>query len=247
MLLRDKTVVVSGAASGIGRAVANAAIAAGGEIVFADIDSAAVERAAQESGSMFHTVDVSDAASVKALFQAVVERHGGVDVIINVAGVQTAGKIMEIAEEDWDRQFAVNVRGTFLMTKYGGPHMLGRGGASIVNIASAGGLRGFEGLSAYGSSKAAVIAFTKTAAKELAPYGIRVNALSPGWVDTPFNDPFIAEVGGRAEVDALVAGSVPLQRQSSPTEMAHNAIYLASSMSSYVTGHNLVADGGFTV
>ena len=244
----ERVAVVTGAASGIGAAVAQRLLAQGVTVVIADIDEeAATKFALEHDRAIARQVDVSDEESVNGLFKWVGEDFGGVDLVVNVAGVQRAGEIETMSLMDWDNQFGVNARGTFLMTKFAIPLLAGRSAPNIINVASAGGVRGFVGLSGYSASKAAIIAFTKCAAKELAPRGIRVNTVSPGWVDTPFNDPIMAEVGGRQELEQWVASAVPQQRQSTPDEMAGVVMFLASPESAYVTGHNLVADGGFTL
>lgn len=244
---RGRRAIVTGAASGIGRAVADQLQALGATVTFADNDADAAAAAAGEAGGSSGHVDVADERSVLRFFEDYRAVDPRLDLLVNVAGVQRAGSVVEATVDDWDAQMAVNARGTFLMLKHALPLMTGQPGAAVVNIASAGGVRGFAGLSGYSASKAAVIALTKCVAKEVAGDGIRVNALSPGWVDTPFNDPITDQVGGRSELEAWVAREVPLQRQASPPEAAAAVLFLLSGASAYATGHNLVLDGGFTV
>jgi dihydroanticapsin dehydrogenase len=138
----------------------------------------------------------------------------------------------------------VNPRSCFLGAKYGLPFLVQRGGGVIVNVASLAGLKGGPGMTAYSASKGAIIAFTKALAAELAPANIRVNAMCPGWIDTPFNQPAIDFMGGREVQDRVVEQIVPLGRQGVPEEIATGMLFLASDASSYMTGQALVIDGG---
>lgn len=160
------------------------------------------------------------------------------------ASVQDSGAVTEFDADRWDRVFDVNIRGQFLSAKYAVPHIRksGKGGA-IVNMASIAGKRGGAGLTAYCASKGASIAFTNSLAKELAKDNIRVNAICPGWVDTPFNDPAISFLGGK-EAHARVVAGVPLGRQARPAEIAPLYVYLASDESSFMTGQAILIDGG---
>lgn len=241
-----RVAVVVGAASGIGQAVADQLVEGGAATVYADRDAERGIAAASADTASFVAVDVADGASVKALFDTVVERHGGVDVVVNVAGVQRAGNVTDLSEDDWDLQMTVNAKGCFLIAKYATPLLRGREGAVIVNVSSGAGLQGTPGMTGYSASKGAIIAFDRALAHELAPDGIRVMTLCPGWTDTPFNDPVTAQMGGREAIDELVRGMVPLGRQSSPAEMARAAVFLCTDAASYMTGSNLIVDGGLT-
>jgi dihydroanticapsin dehydrogenase len=241
-----KVAVVFGAASGIGRAAAEQLLEGGAVVVVADRDVARGEEAAAGENAAFVAVDLRDPASVESLFATVDERHGGVDIVVNVAGVQLAGDVTDLPVADWDRQMEVNARGCFLVAKYATPLLRGREGAVIVNVASCAALGGTPGMTAYSASKGAIIAFGKALAHELAPDGIRVMSISPGWTDTPFNDPVTAQMGGREAIDDLVKGMVPMGRQSSPAEMARGIVFLCGEGASYMTGGNLIVDGGLT-
>lgn len=236
-----RVVVVTGAASGIGRACATAFLAEGATVVAADI----VET---DSGPALHprVCDVSDESSVAELFDSVQRDYGRLDAIVNVAGVQRAAPIESATVSDWDRQLAVNVRSCFLLAKYGIELLQASDSASIVNVASVAGLKGTAGVSGYSASKGGVIALTRSLAHELAPRGVRVNALSPGWTDTAFNGPVIGELGGQAQLDELVRTTVPLRRQGRPEEIASAAVFLAGPGASYITGQNLAVDGGLS-
>jgi len=238
-----RVAVVTGAASGIGRAIADRLAEDGATVYYADLDGAAAEQAAAKKGTAL-PVDVSDAGSVKAAFARIGEEQDGLDILINVAGVQRAGTVVDLDEADWDLQMAVNAKGCFLTAKNAIPLMEGREGAAIVNTASVAGLRGYPGVTGYSASKGAIIAFGRGLAHEVAPLGIRVMTISPGWVDTPFNDSVTASIGGRGALADSIAKTVPMGRQSNPDEMARAAVFLVGNGASYMTGSNLLVDGG---
>ncbi len=247
--MRGRRVVLTGAAANIGAATAALLAEEGAELVIGDIDPRAEKTAdrivAAGGRALFVRTDVASAPDMQRLFDAASEFLGGVDVIINNAGIQRSSPITEMPDEDWDRHMAVNARSCFLAAKYGVPHLRAGGTApAIVNMASVGGFKAPAGLSAYSASKGAIIAFTRTLASELGPEGIRVNCVAPGWVDTPFNDPIVSHMGGRAAQDDAVKAGVPLQRQGRSEEIAEAFVYLASEASSFVTGHALIIDGG---
>ena len=247
--MRGRRVVLTGAAANIGAAAAELLASEGASIVIGDIDIRAQQTAerirAAGGRAWFVETDVSNAAAMQNLFDTAAEHLGGIDVIINNAGIQRSAPVTELAEADWDLHMAVNAKSCFLAAKYGVPHLRASGSApAIVNMASVGGFKAPAGLTAYSASKGAIIAFTRTLASELGPEGIRVNCVAPGWVDTPFNDPIVSHMGGRAAQDAAVRAGVPLQRQGRPDEIAEALLFLASEASSFVTGTALVIDGG---
>ena len=249
MQLANKTAVITGAATGIGRATALLFAQEGAAIAIGDINEeggrqTAAEIEAAGGRASFVGCDVTNAPSVEALMRAAAEAMGGIDIIVNNAGAQRSGRVTEFPEEEWDLLMQVNPRSCFLGVKYGVPYLRQRGGGVIVNVASLAGLKGGPGMTAYSASKGAIVAFTKALAAELAPEGIRVNAMCPGWIDTPFNQPAIDFMGGRAAQDQVVRQIVPLGRQGTPEEIASGMLYLASDASSYMTGQSLVIDGG---
>lgn len=241
--MAGRRVVLTGAAANIGAAAAELLAAEGARVVIGDIDPRAGE-VAEHTGALFARTDVSDAGAMQELFRAAAEHLGGIDAILNNAGVQRSSPVTEMAESDWDLHMSVNARSCFLAAKYGVPYLRDGNSPAIVNMASVGGFKAPAGLSAYSASKGAIIAFTRTLASELGPEGIRVNCIAPGWVDTPFNDPIVAHMGGKEAQAAAVKAGVPLQRQGRPAEIAEAFVYLASDESSFVTGHALVIDGG---
>ncbi|WP_116134744.1 SDR family NAD(P)-dependent oxidoreductase [Tropicimonas sp. IMCC34043] len=242
--LKDKRIIVTGAATGIGKAVAEACVAQGAQVVIADLNAAVGQATADAIGAGFVACDVSDEASVKAMIAAAVERLGGLDGLVNNAGLQKAGPIETTSLADWDALMAVNIRGVFLATRDAIPHLKAAGGGSIVNTASLAGKRGGPGIGAYAASKGGVMAFTTSTALELARDGIRANSVCPGFIDTPFNDPAIGFMGGREAQARAVEIMVPMGRQATPEEVAPMYVYLLSDEASYVTAQALSVDGG---
>ncbi len=244
--LSGKRIIITGAVNNIGKAAVDAFLAEGAKVVIGDIDAERGAAVAAELGSnvKFIRVDVSREDSIEAFINTGVAWLGGLDVLAQNAGVMTSGDITSLDTATFDRVFSVNVRGLFLGAKYAVPHLRQSGGGSIINTASLAGKRGQPGLTVYSASKGAVIAFGTTLALELAPSGIRVNTICPGWVDTAFNDPIVGFMGGRATQDDKVATSVPLGRQGTPAEIAPLFVFLASDESSYVNAQALLADGG---
>jgi NAD(P)-dependent dehydrogenase (short-subunit alcohol dehydrogenase family) len=169
---------------------------------------------------------------------------GGLDVLVNTSGVLEVGPVAEFSLEAWEGMFAVNVRGQFLPVKHALPALERSADAVIITLGSAAGLKGGPGVSAYSATKGAVISFTRAVAAELAPKGIRVNVVCPGWVATPFNQPAYELIGGDERVAEMVRASVPLQRQGRAEEIAAYIVFLASTEASYVTGKAVVVDGG---
>lgn len=230
--------LVSGAGSGIGEAVARALHAEGAEVVLADAAGARVRALAAELGSRTQalTLDVRDE-------DAVAGAMGGLDVLANVAGVGSTTNAPDTPLEVWENVFAVNARGTFLCCKHAIPGMIERGGGAIVNIASVAGLVGLPNRAAYCASKGAVIALTRAMAIDHVRQGVRVNAVCPGTVDSPWVRRLVDEAG--ESLDALRARQ-PMGRLGSTDEVAQAVLYLASDAAAFVTGAGLVIDGGLT-
>lgn len=244
--LSSKRILVIGAASGIGLAVAQAAVAEGARVVIADLAREAGEAAARQigGGCAFLQCDVGSEASVAATVAGAAGHLGGLDGLVNNAGLMHAGPLETLSASDWDRMMTVNARGVFLATREAIPQLKAGGGGSIVNTASLAAKRGGPGITGYTATKGAVMAFTTAAALELAPHNIRVNSVCPGFIDTPFNNPAIAFMGGREEQARVVKAMVPLGRQAVPEEVAPLYIYLLSDESGYVTAQALSIDGG---
>lgn len=244
--LEDKRIIITGAVSNIGKAAVAQFVREGARVVIGDIDAMRGQEVQAEFGERVHFIacDVTDEVSVKKLIAGGVGWLGGLDALCNNAGLQRSGAVTEFDRNDWDAVFAVNTRAHFLAAKYAVPHLRAAGGGSIVNTSSLAGQRGGPGMTAYSASKGAVIAFTTALAMELAPDKVRVNAICPGWVDTPFNQPAIDFMGGRAAQEDVVKAIVPLKRQGRPDDITPMFVYLCSDESSYMTAQSITIDGG---
>ena len=232
--LDDTVAVVTGAASGIGSACADRLVEEGATVVTLDV-----------TGAVDHLVDVRDEAAMEAAFTSVVGDHGRLDAVVNAAGVAGGGPIHLLDGDEWDRVVDVNLKGTFLVDKHSAIHMLAQGHGSIVNIASIEGLEGTEGGSAYNASKGGVVLLTKSIAIDYGRRGIRVNCICPGGVDTPLLRSITDADGMEPYRDKLREQHL-LGRFGRPSEIAAAAAFLASDDASFITGHALVVDGGFT-
>jgi NAD(P)-dependent dehydrogenase (short-subunit alcohol dehydrogenase family) len=243
--LDGRIAIVTGAARGIGRAIATRLHADGAHVTFADLDpdeaEAAVRAADPDSArAAAHPVDVRDRVSVEALVEAVVARQGGPDIMVPNAGIMDRMPFLEMTDEFWHRVLGINLHGAFLCGQAAARRMVAQGrGGRIVNISSNSGIFGGRGRAAYGASKAGIINLTQTMAIELAEHGITVNAVAPGPTRT---GPHMPE-GPWPSVRARM----PLARFGRPEEIAAVAAFLASDEASFVTGHTYAADGGYTV
>ena len=232
--LDDAVAIVTGAGSGIGAACAERLTADGATVVTLDI-----------AGSVDHLIDVRDEPAVEAAFSTVVDQHGHLDVVVNAAGVAGGGPVHLLDAGEWDRVVDVNLKGTFIVDKYSALHMLAQGRGSIINIASIEGLEGTEGGSAYNASKAGVVMLTKSMAIDYGRKGIRVNCICPGGIETPMLLDVI-DADGMELYRAALLDEHLLGRFGKPSEIAAAAAFLASEDASFITGHSLVVDGGFT-
>ena len=245
----DKKILVVGGASGIGREIATAFGDEGGLVCVADLN----EPGGRETVAMiesrggqgwFAGVDVRDESSVEEMVGSAVAAIGGLDILVNVAGVLKIGLVDDLPTEDWDQVFDVNIRGQYLTVKHSLRALRQSEGAVIVNIASAAGYKDGSGNTAYSASKGAVITFSKTLAMELAPVGIRVNAICPGFIDTPFNAPAYEFMGGMESVERFVEENIPLRRKGQPAEVANYVLFMSSDDASFITGQAPLIDGG---
>ncbi|WJQ81357.1 SDR family oxidoreductase [Brevibacillus brevis] len=249
-LLQGKTAIVTGAGSGMGKAIAKLFADEGANVILADLNKEAAVAVAQElpqgKGHAVQT-DVADDTSVAALVKETLEAYGSIDVLVNCAGVpQAFTPIEELTLEQWDRILSVNTKSIFLTTRHAVPCMKEKGKGSIINIASIAGIRARPGLNAYCASKGAAIMLSKALAIELAPFQIRVNVINPGPAETPMLGKFIN--GDETEVEAgkkdIFISSVPLGMLIQPEDIAQAALYLASDLSKIVTGEVMNVDGG---
>lgn len=248
-LLQGQRAIVTGGASGIGRAIAGLFHEQGATVVVADLNGEAAAQAARELGadhSKAVQVDVANEASVKAMVDAAVKYMGGVDVLVNCAGVPQIYTVIEdLLEAHWDRIIGVNSKSVFLACKHVVPHMKAQGSGAIVNIGSIVGVRPKAGQNAYCASKAATIALSQSLAVELAPAQIRVNVINPGAAETPMLAGFVPPSDkSMDEVKKTFASNIPLGSLIQPEDIAEAALYLASSLSRRVTGAVFNVDGG---
>ncbi|HTM83968.1 MAG TPA: SDR family NAD(P)-dependent oxidoreductase [Mycobacterium sp.] len=238
-----KTAVVTGAASGIGYAIAVRLMAEGANVAGIDITEGALTAMAAEFGANFLAApaDVTKEAEVAAAIDSAAARFGGVDLAFNVAGASRVGAITDLDEADWDFTVDLVQKGVFLCTKHEARHIRSRGRGAIINVASLNAHLPMPYGSPYSTAKAGVEMFSKTAALELAGSGIRVNVVLPGLVDTPL----VAPVLGYAPARDLFLERIPLARAATPEQIAGPCLYLASDDAEYITGASLVVDGGW--
>ncbi|MGN7949369.1 SDR family oxidoreductase [Microbacterium sp. 22215] len=239
-------VIITGGASGIGRATASLLHSRGARVVIADVNGPAADELAAElgEGALAVQVDVSDSASVQHLITTTVEQLGRLDVLCNNAGFGFRGNVTTIAEADWDRLMSVNVRGVFLCSKYAMPHLAATGTGRIVNTSSYTSLVGIADRAAYVASKGAVTALTRAMALDHVAEGVRVNAVAPGTIDSPYFGTMIAEADNPGELLDELNGRAPMRRMGQPEEIAEAIAWLASSRSTFATGSILTIDGG---
>ena len=245
--LDDKVVVITGSGSGIGREAALLFSEEGAKICVADVaEKEGEETAAQCREAFFQQVDVSDPQSVQDMYRATADRYGGIDVLYNNAGIMPAddASVLDTEPDAWQRVQDVNTKGVYLCCKYGIPHLLERGGGSVINVASFVALMGAATSQiSYTASKGAVLAMTRELSVEFARQGVRVNALCPGPVETPLLMRLFDETPGALERRLV---HVPMGRLAQAREIAQGALFLASDESSYVNGATFLVDGGLT-
>ena len=248
-IVDGRRAIVTGAASGIGRATALLLAREGAAVVAADLDEAGVAEvvaAIEAEGGRAAAVrcDVTVEADCRRLVEAAVASLGGLDVVVNAAGIIRRTSVVETSEEEWDRAMAVNVKAVFLLSRHAIPEMARGGGGAIVNIGSGWGLKGGPRAASYCASKGAVVNLTRAMAIDHGPQGIRVSCVCPGDTDTPLLRSEAEQLG--EEVTAFLAASAerPIRRLGTPEDTARAVLYLASDAASWVTGTTLVVDGG---
>lgn len=245
MRLDGKTAIVTGGASGFGAGIARKFLAEGARVMIADINGAAAEELAAELGSnaIPQAVDVSDRASVDAMAKAALAAFGRLDILVNNAGVtHLPAPLEDISEDDFDRVLGVNVKSVYLTARALVPHMKANKAGAILNVASTAGVSPRPNLNWYNASKGWMITATKTMAVELAPHGVRVNAINPVAGETPLLKSFMGE--DTPEVRAKFLSTIPIGRFSTPEDMGNAACFLCSDEASMVTGVAMEVDGG---
>ena len=250
MKLKNKVAIITGAASGIGRAIAELFAIEGAMIVVADLNETGgketVEMVRERGGyALYIETDVSKAREVENMIKQAMEKYGRIDILVNNAGMEGRSALTaDYPEDEWDRVLAVNLKSVFLCSKYVIPEMFKNCQGVIVNVASIAGMVAFPKAPAYGASKAGVIALTRAMAIEYAPNNIRVNCICPGMIRTPMLE---RSTKGSLDAEMKLIREEPMGRIGKPEEIAKAALYLASDDSSYVTGSALVVDGGWTI
>ncbi|WP_370619912.1 SDR family NAD(P)-dependent oxidoreductase [Mumia sp. Pv 4-285] len=244
--LDGKRIFITGSARGIGRAIAALAIERGAQVVISDVDAEAAETTRVEIGAAgTASCDVTDEAAVESAIEEAVGILGGLDVLVNNAGIEISSPLVTQSTESFDKIFAVNVRGPFVATKAAVPHLVQSGG-NIVNISSVAGLGGSPLLGSYCATKAALIQMTRVAAVELRTSGVRVNAVCPGFADTGMVDRLRPDFEAATQVPFGDLVAAKQGRLGTPEDIAEVVCFLASDRASWVTGSSYVLDGGLT-
>jgi 2-hydroxycyclohexanecarboxyl-CoA dehydrogenase len=252
MRLQDKTAIVTGGGSGIGRAVALAVAREGAQVAIADIavenaNKVAEEINAQNGRALTCRVDLSQGAQVQSMVKSVLDQLGRIDILINCAGWDRLEPFVQSTEETWDKIIAINFKSVLHTTKAVLPHMIERSSGKIVNIASDAGRVGSSWEAVYSGAKGAVIAFSKTLARETARYKINVNVVCPGMTETPLLEAIRAQSEQTAKIVDAVIKATPFRRAARPDEIAAMVVFLCSSEADFVTGQTISVSGGLTM
>lgn len=248
MRLKGKATLITGAASGIGRAVAMTFAREGAQVIVADLNRIAGEGVVDEitatgGQAVFEQVDVSASEQVRMVMERVRTRVGMLDIVMANAGIMMSKTLEETSEDEWDHLHNVNLRGVFLTLKYGGP-LVRRPGGIILTTGSIDGLYGAPENAAYAATKGGIIAMSRAAALDYAKLGIRVNCLCPGWINTPINDVYFRD---RPDEKEKITHLHPIGRLGTPQDIANAALFLATEEASFIVGLPLIVDGGMTI
>jgi meso-butanediol dehydrogenase / (S,S)-butanediol dehydrogenase / diacetyl reductase len=250
--LKGKVVLVTGGGTGIGGAVARRFVNRGAQVVIVGRRVDVVEQLAREIGALALQCDVGVAESVERTIARLVERCGGLDIVVNNAATVQIGNVEQLDDAAWSSVVEINVNGPMRVARAAIPHLRTRGGGSIVNVSSIGGLFAAKNSAAYGTTKAALLGLTRSLARDYGREGIRVNTLCPGWVDTPMVEPALRMIAGARGISIDAARLVlvehnPIKRMADPDEIARCVEFLATDAASFVTGAVLIADGGQSI
>ncbi|MBV1694810.1 MAG: SDR family oxidoreductase [Hyphomicrobiales bacterium] len=246
MRLKGKVSIITGGASGIGEATVRAFVKEGARVVIADKNADKAERLAKELGAEAISVDVSVSAQVKAMVDRTVAHHGRLDILVNNAGYGITGNVVDTSESDWNALMAVNINGVFLGCKHAIPVMARQGGGAIVNTASTTSRVGIKDRAAYVTSKGAVAAMTRAMALDHVHQNIRINAVAPGTIESPYFTEIFAKAPDAEGLRRSLEARQPMMRLGQPAEIAAAIVFLASDEASFCTGSTLFADGGWT-
>lgn len=243
MVLESKVAFITGGASGLGAGIAKKFIQEGARVIICDVDAETGTKTAQQIGGSIHfyKMDISDEEQVKKTVESVVNEFSKIDILINNAGITNDKLLLRMTKQDWESVIAINLTGTFLVTKAIMRYMIKQRHGRIVNIASVVGLIGNPGQANYAASKAGIIGFTKSCAKELAGRNITVNAIAPGFIETKMTEVL------SDEVKQYYLKLIPLRRFGLPEDVANLVLFLASDQSSYITGQVICLDGGMVM
>ena len=238
-----KVAIVTGGASGIGRATAELFANEGAKVVIGDLQTSAGEEIAKSIGGLFVATDVREPKAIEKLVSTACDKFGGLDIMFNNAGIGIVAPLVETSEELYSNTIRIDLDGVYWGLKFAGRVMIAQKRGAIVNTASVAGIRGSVGLSAYNAAKHGVVGLTRNAALEFAPAGVRVNCICPGIIDTPL---VARAFGATEEIRETMHRFHPLGRMGKPAEIARCVLFLASDDASFVTGHALVVDGGLS-
>ena len=244
--LDGSVAIVTGAAGGVGLEVVRLLLAAGASVVAEDVDPAVTELETPDGRVAALVGDVADSATARAAVDIALERFGHLDILVNNAARFLLKPTLDTSDEEWDAVMRTNVRGVFVHSREALPRLAEDGGGAIVNVASISGVVGLSDQAAYSASKGAIVQLTRQLAVEWSPRGVRVNAVAPGAIDTPFLRNAISGAPEIDEVLAQIAASHPLGRISEPDEIAETIVFLASPRARFVSGAILMVDGGYT-